>query len=427
MMHTWLRTSLLFLVLLPFRGVAQQEVDSLRASLLTCAPGRESYALYGHTALRIARTDGQADWTFNYGVFDFNQRDFVWRFMMGRTDYTVSAVPTPTFLSLYAAEGREVTEQRLALSQQEIVRLLGLVNENVGTPGWTYRYNFLTDNCATRVIELIRSSLDGTLQFAPLDTALTYRRIIHRFADVPDPWGSFGQDLLLGRSVDTLLAVEGALAFPLCALEAVRTATVVRADGRRYALAAAPESLNATVSGEGLDGTGTARAAWVATPLVVSGVILLLSLLVSMLQWRGRFLPARIFDDMGMLLTGVAGCIVTLLFLFSALPSVGSNLLVVFLNPLPLLYLPWKMRNDRRGKADGYIPSVQFFLLSLCFVVAFLQDVPAAFLVLALSLLVRSVTYRELRRPKFPLWRRVVTYSVAFMAIVITALNIFRA
>ncbi|MBR1733640.1 MAG: DUF4105 domain-containing protein, partial [Alloprevotella sp.] len=215
MMHTWLRIFSLLFVLLPFRSMAQQGTDSLRASLLTCAPGRESYALYGHTALRIARVDGQADWTFNYGVFNFIQRGFVWRFMMGRTDYTVSAVPTPTFLNLYTAEGREVVEQRLALSQGEIARLLGLVNENVGTPGWTYRYNFLADNCATRVVELIRSSLDGELQFAPIDSALTYRRIIHRFADIPDPWGSFGQDLLLGRSVDTLLAAEGVLAFPL--------------------------------------------------------------------------------------------------------------------------------------------------------------------------------------------------------------------
>ena len=176
-----------------------------------------------------------------------------------------------------------------------------------------------------------------------------------------------------------------------------------------------------------MDGAEDTRPGWGVTPLAVSCVILALSLLVSMLQWWGISLPARIFDDAGMLLTGVAGCLVTLLFLFSDLPSVGSNLLVVFLNPLPLLYLPWKIRNDSRGRADSYIPITQFFLLSLCFVAAWWQEVPGAFWVLALSLLVRSVVCRELRRPKFPLWRRIVTHAVAYMGIFTTALNIFHA
>ena len=45
--------------------------DSLKASLLTCAPGTKSYELYGHTALRIQNTKTGDDWVFNYGVFSF--------------------------------------------------------------------------------------------------------------------------------------------------------------------------------------------------------------------------------------------------------------------------------------------------------------------------------------------------------------------
>ena len=46
--------------------------DSIRISLLTCAPGEEIYSLFGHTAIRYEEPARGIDRVYNYGLFSFN-------------------------------------------------------------------------------------------------------------------------------------------------------------------------------------------------------------------------------------------------------------------------------------------------------------------------------------------------------------------
>ena len=77
------------------QNVAPAEQDSVDFSLITCSPGTELYQLYGHTALRVreVRQGRRSDWVFNYGTFSFKQKNFMWRFMLGETDYEQSVHP----------------------------------------------------------------------------------------------------------------------------------------------------------------------------------------------------------------------------------------------------------------------------------------------------------------------------------------------
>ena len=61
--------------------------DSIRLSLLTCAPGEEIYSLFGHTAIRYEDPANGIDAVFNYGLFSFNTPNFILRFSLGETDY----------------------------------------------------------------------------------------------------------------------------------------------------------------------------------------------------------------------------------------------------------------------------------------------------------------------------------------------------
>ena len=63
-----------------------EENDSVFVSILTCAPGREAYDLYGHTALRICDMRQDFDRVYNYGIYNFSQPNFTWRFILGETD-----------------------------------------------------------------------------------------------------------------------------------------------------------------------------------------------------------------------------------------------------------------------------------------------------------------------------------------------------
>ena len=62
---------------------------------MTCAPGTEIYALFGHTALRYEDTARGEDWVFNYGMFSFNTPRFIYRFVKGETDYELGVTRYP--------------------------------------------------------------------------------------------------------------------------------------------------------------------------------------------------------------------------------------------------------------------------------------------------------------------------------------------
>ena len=91
----WLLGIFSLCFLLPVKALQPQ--DSIRFSLLTCAPGSEIYALFGHTALRYQNFSDQTDLVFNYGMFSFNTPHFVFRFVKGETDYQLGITPYPYF------------------------------------------------------------------------------------------------------------------------------------------------------------------------------------------------------------------------------------------------------------------------------------------------------------------------------------------
>ena len=62
-----------FLLFVGILSTHASSMDKVRISLLTCAPGSEIYALFGHSAIRYENPDQQQDWVFNYGMFSFRR------------------------------------------------------------------------------------------------------------------------------------------------------------------------------------------------------------------------------------------------------------------------------------------------------------------------------------------------------------------
>ena len=85
--------------------------DSIRISLLTCASGGEIYSLFGHTAIRYENFTRGIDAVFNYGMFNFNAPNFIFRFALGETDYQLGVTNYEHFASEYNYLGRDVWQQ----------------------------------------------------------------------------------------------------------------------------------------------------------------------------------------------------------------------------------------------------------------------------------------------------------------------------
>lgn len=359
--------------------------DLLEIGLLTCTPGTEVYELYGHTAIRVRNHATGTDIVFNYGVFDFRTPHFAWRFMLGETDYTISAVPFSHFAALYALDGRSVDEQVIDLTPTEAARIEKTLVQQATTKGWTYRYNFLYDNCTTRAVQLIVDNIEGRIVWPKAAGEQTFRGIIHEYATPIAPWSTFGQDLILGAEMDATIGREQQMFAPLYAERYFDNAFIIDKDGHRRPLVKAKSTVAEAI------GTAQEATTW-PSPLAVALLLLLATVGIGIAEWR-KSIVCHAVDDLILLLQGGTGCIVALLFFFSAHPAVGSNWLIFILNPLPLCYLPYKVICNMKKRNDLYTPllSAEIGLLVLIFIIS-PQSFPLGIYALALILLIRGIT-----------------------------------
>ncbi len=365
-------------------GALAQPADTLSFALLTCSPGSEVYSLYGHTALRVWNGNGM-DLVFNYGVFDFKSDHFLWRFVLGKTDYQVVAVPTSFFLQTYEREGRGVEQQRLNLTPQEGDRLIQFLLWNAQPENRVYRYNYLTNNCATKVLDAISQALDGRLEWPDSIGHRTYRGEIHRY-NADHLWARLGNDLLLGADCDTLISASATIFLPFPLQAYVDTAMVVGADGGRRLLADSATTLVPVRSVETEPG-------FLLRPRYCAWLFVLLRLADG--DWekrRGRVLWA--VDVPVMLAQGLAGVLLVFMFCFSEHPTVDSNWQILLFNPVPLVCLPWVISRAYRHQFCLYHPLNVLYLAGFLIFSAFIKQEFAEIVVpLTFGIALRSASY----------------------------------
>ena len=151
------RISILLAGFLCFSISSFCQVDScnLQISLLTCSPGEELYAAWGHTAIRVTDQRAGTDMVYNYGTFDDTDPDFYVKFTKGIMYYALSAYPYPDFLQEYQYQGRGVIEQVLKLSCDAKLKVHTALQANNTGANRFYYYYFHTDNCTTRAKDII--------------------------------------------------------------------------------------------------------------------------------------------------------------------------------------------------------------------------------------------------------------------------------
>ena len=205
--------TLLLTILLPLRSAAQM-ADSADVYIITCAPGTESYSIYGHTAIRIAIRGTEFDRIYNWGIFDFSTPNFVYRFAKGRLDYLLGAYAYDDFLNEYISESRSVWSQKLNLTPDEKENLFELINENLRPENVRYRYDFFFDNCATRVRDIIAAAATDTVIFPERENKKSFRQLIDPCQKVL-PWLDLGADMLLGLQADKKATAADEMFLPI--------------------------------------------------------------------------------------------------------------------------------------------------------------------------------------------------------------------
>lgn len=206
-------------------------VGAPQVALVTFGPGGIYWERFGHDAL-IVTAPASEPIVYNYGVFDFQQKNFLLNFARGHSQYRLMAEPLRADLARYVAAGREVTVQLLNLTPAQSRYLAAFLAWNARPENARYRYDYYIDNCATKVRDALNDALGGALerQLAVRPTHRTYRFDTIRLIS-PDFWMALGMDVGLGPRADRPLSLWQESFVPMVLSSALRHVVVRDADG----------------------------------------------------------------------------------------------------------------------------------------------------------------------------------------------------
>ncbi|MCH5226617.1 MAG: DUF4105 domain-containing protein [Muribaculaceae bacterium] len=298
----------------------------LTVSLITCYPGEEIYELCGHSAVRIRGE--QIDSVWNFGIFDFNQPNFVYRFVKGETDYRGAGYPFRWFLPEYIETGRKVVEQDINFTPEEAQRMLEILRTAVLPENAVYRYNYIKDNCSTRILTHLDSASTVEIIYPDSVRYGSFRNEMRAYHE-NYPWYQFGIDLALGSGLDKSTNAREEMFVPV---EMMRDAASAKfADGRPF--------IKATrVLNEGNESAVLPPTPWGLNPVFWAWIVaagLLAAVAWQILKWR-IYPPLYIA---WFLLLGLVGCLLFFLVFISVHESTSPNVLILWLNPCQFLFV----------------------------------------------------------------------------------------
>ncbi|MEO6154927.1 MAG: DUF4105 domain-containing protein [Thermomonas sp.] len=351
---------------------AQSPLASLpeapRIGVVTMGPGEIFWERFGHDAIVVDDTALGEPISYNFGFFDMAEPGFITRFAQGRMEYMLVALPLAQDMQYYREVGRGARIQWLALDAAQARQLAADLAENAKPENARYRYDYYTDNCATRVRDALNRALGGQLQ-RQLDgrsSGDTYRSESVRLAS-PAPWMWLGFDISLGPYGDRPLSLWEQAFLPRRLADDLREATTH--DGRPLVAseqqllpqrqAAEPEAMSRRVM-----------------PWLLLGLALAIAI-VALARHAPR--PLAAFASLFWLLCGCVGLVLILSWAFTDHRALWANRNLLLFNPLCLLLLPGAyalVRGSAPGRHFAQLLRIVAVLAALACVPLWLQALP---------------------------------------------------
>ena len=209
-----------------------EQEDRYRVFLLTMDQGEEVWELFGHNALVIRNESTGQELAWNWGLFDFDDVDFIPRFLRGTMLYSMGPAEVQPFLQAYARAGRRVYSNEVHLTQEEARELDEFVRWNYLPENRDYIYDYFRDNCSTRIRDVLDGVLGGAIhqRFGDEPARWTYREQSRQLVQIVG-WVDQGLSFLLGTRGDHPRTEWEAMFVPMRLLELLEAMEVEEADG----------------------------------------------------------------------------------------------------------------------------------------------------------------------------------------------------
>lgn len=371
---------LLSLILLTLALKAPATILSKEAtiSILTCSPGDEMYSLFGHTGIRISDPTFHIDVVFNYGTFDFDTQGFYFKFARGLLPYQLTYSPFLYFKASYEREQRSIYSQTLLIDSIQKQRFMDLLEENYRPENRSYLYNFLYDNCSTRVRDIIEKSLDGQVEWRTREKNKSFWNLLDEYMNT-SPWIQWGIHTILGSPANADATIREEMFLPDYFMFALDSA--YHANKR---LAAPIEVIYQAPIRKG-------STPWYLSPGFMFLVCaLLLTALLQRFKER-RFLQSVAFPFF--LASGLIGCLLIFLGYFTAHPTTAPNFNLIWANPLNLPVAFWLFKKHLSWLIRKYL-TLYLYVLIIGFASWFLLTPAVLYSSLIIIAWMAYLTYR---------------------------------
>jgi hypothetical protein len=349
--------------------------ESLTVYLMTMGPGKQVWERFGHNAIWIHDPVRGTDQTYNYGLFDFHQENFLLRFIQGRMWYWMQGFPAQSYVAQYRRANRSVWVQELEIAPRARSELQEFLEWNERPENRFYHYDYYRDNCSTRVRDALDRALGGQIHQRTYNSpsGKTYRFHTLRLTE-NDPPIYTGLLLALGHPVDRPISVWEEMFLPLALRDHIRKLSVARADGTRVPLVKSERTLFESSE----PSPPSVPPHWL--PYYLIGGILVGGGGYALGSRANRSRPARrafaLVTGLWLFLTGAAGLVLAGLWGLTDHAAAYNNENVLQMNvlALPLLILlPGFFRAERRGAAV----SISVLLAAISLVGLILKLLPA--------------------------------------------------
>jgi hypothetical protein len=284
------------LLIFSFTLTAQNNYSHTRISVITCGPGEDLYSLFGHTAIRVIDSTNHTDSVYNWGGFTFDQPYFYLKFARGQLLYYSIADQINSFMEEYVYEHRSVYEQVLNLDSASKQKIIAAIYHNMEGDNRFYKYDFLLDNCTTRVRNIIfENNKDAVISDKVVPDKTTARDLIHYYLERgSQPWTELGLDILMGGRIDRPLSNNEAMFMPEFLMKGLS-----QTKKQNTAFAGAATVL--------LQGSVPQDNSGKYIPLIVLTIVCIIVFIISRLKaaWAKRFMS--LFDALMLYITGLLG------------------------------------------------------------------------------------------------------------------------
>jgi hypothetical protein len=358
--------------------------EKAEISLLTYAPVNEIYTVFGHSSVRVFDPERQLDIVFNYGMFDYAAPNFTLNFIKGKLNYSLGIQNYSDVIAYSDYRNQTVNEQVLNLDNRQKQEVYVFLQNNYKPENRYYLYDFFFDNCATRIRDILDTTLTTSLSYdkVAVEKDVTFRELLREFTQT-QPWLEFGIDLILGLPTDRKATFEEQMFLPKYLNESFAVGTITTADTTKSLVKMTrPVHIADEVPETGFS----------ITPTILFWLFFGFTLIFNFILKKSKI--TKVWNGVFMLFTGFAGVVILLMWFGTEHIPTKNNLNVIWAFPTHLIAAFWIWKSASKPMYFRIFTAVNLLLLITFFV--FPQQMPMSVIPILLLLITIGLIHSNL-------------------------------